>query len=57
MLADIDRPLRFEYREIHTRTIAALRMQIDETTFVALWSEGKAMSLAQALVYTFQASS
>jgi tetratricopeptide (TPR) repeat protein len=38
-------------REMVERTVAALRAQIDEATFNALWTEGRAMSMEQAVAF------
>jgi predicted ATPase/class 3 adenylate cyclase/Tfp pilus assembly protein PilF len=38
-------------RDTHDRAIAAARAQLDEATVAALWAEGRAMPLEQAIAY------
>jgi tetratricopeptide (TPR) repeat protein len=35
----------------HDRNVAAVRAQLDEATFAAVWAEGRAMTLEQAVDY------
>jgi len=36
------------------RNVAATRAQLDEATFAAAWTEGKAMTLEQAIEYALE---
>jgi len=57
VLEGVDCRLQFEHRVVHMSTIAALHTQLDEATFAAMWAEGRAMSLEQALAYALQQTS
>ena len=43
------KPLDQLERARHERTVAAVRAQLDEVTFVAAWTTGHAMSMEQAV--------
>jgi predicted ATPase len=38
-----------EHRNNYSRTLAAIRVQLDEATFAAAWEEGRALTLEQAV--------
>jgi hypothetical protein len=38
-------------RSNHEQTIAMLRTNLDEATFIKTWSEGRAMTMEQAIAY------
>ncbi len=40
--------------EQYTRTVAALRNQLDEATFNSPWAEGRAMSIEQAIAFALE---
>jgi hypothetical protein len=54
--ADIHRPLAPCDRPEYERTVAAARAQLDAATFMTAWTEGRTMSLEEAVVYASEAS-
>ena len=41
-------------RALHRSQVAAARSQVDEAAWIAAWTEGKAMSLGQAVEYALE---
>jgi len=52
-----DIPLDFADRISYKRTLAMLRVQLDDTMFAAAWAEGRAMTLEQAIADALNALS
>jgi len=50
-------PLDFADRITYERTLAMLRVQLDDTVFAAAWAEGRAMTLEQAIADALNALS
>jgi hypothetical protein len=53
----IGSPIPAPERLIYERTIAALRAQLDEITFAAMWAEGQAMTPEQVIAFALTATS
>jgi hypothetical protein len=45
-----------EHRNHYSRTLAAIRVQLDEATFAVAWEEGRALTLEQAITYALEES-
>jgi predicted ATPase/class 3 adenylate cyclase/DNA-binding CsgD family transcriptional regulator len=54
LLDDIDVRLQFEYRAVHTRTIAALHAEFDAAAFADAWASGRATPLEQMVAYALE---